>query len=174
MKYPNLLYTALLLGFLLVPFAIREFAPALEPYPAVLLPSGAGRIKTTQGQIDLGRTGLYGKVAGSNAWTRLSPAEFLNPIPPQDFLPIAQRYFGLSPIGPLALTIKGGLVLRIGTHQVTEDDIKNAKQWLRAKLKGCGCNDEVLRITQEIVTQRLSDGAELAVRYQDDKIFELH
>jgi hypothetical protein len=87
---------------------------------------------------------------------------FLNPIPPQDFLAIAQRYFGLSPIGPIVLTIKGGLVFRIDTPQVTEVDIENAKEWLRARLKGCGCDDGVLRITQEIVTQRLSDGAELA------------
>ena len=173
MKYPNILYTALLSGFLLLPFAIREFAPTLEPYPAVLLPSGAGSIKTTQDQIDLSRTGLYGKAAGADAWTRLAPVQFLNPVPPEFFPPLAQRYFGLSPIGPIIHAIKGGLVVRIGTHKVTEQDLKNAKQWLRARLKESGCDEGVLRITQEMVTLRPRDGAELAVRYQDDKVLEL-
>jgi hypothetical protein len=171
MKYPNILYTALLSGFLLVPFAIREFAPTLEPYPAVLLPSGGGLIKTAD-QMDFDRIAIYGRVAGCDDWTRLSPSQFLNPVPAEFFPPLAQRYFGLSPIGPIAHTIKGG-VIRIYTHKVSEEEIKNAKQWFRARLNGSGCDDSVLRITQEVVTLRRSDGAEIAVRYQNDKVFEL-
>jgi hypothetical protein len=172
MKFPNILYTALLSGFLLVPFAIREFAPTLEPYPAVLLPSGAGLIKMAD-QMDFDRTAIYGRVVGHDAWTRLSPSQFLNPLPPQFFPPLAQRYFGLSPIGPITHTIKGGVVIRIDTHKVSEEEVKNAKQWFRARLSGSGCDDSVLRITQEVVTLRRSDGAEIAVRYQNDKVFEL-
>jgi hypothetical protein len=107
MKYPNVLYTTVLSAFLLVPFAIRYFAPLLEPYPAVLLPAGAESIKTTEGQIDFGRTAIYGRVPGRDAWTSLSPSQFLNPIPPEFFGPLARRYFGLSPIGPITQTIKG-------------------------------------------------------------------
>jgi len=173
MKYPNILYTALLSASLLVPFAIGYLAPTLEPYPAVLLPSGAGRIKTTGDQIDFNRAAIYGRVAGRDAWTRLSPSQFLNPIPPEFFPPLAQRYFGLSPIGPITHTIKGGAVIRIDTQKVSEEEVRNAKQWLRARLNRSGCDDSVLRITQEVVTLRRSDGAEIAVRYQNDKVFEL-
>jgi hypothetical protein len=94
MKYPDSVYTTLLSAFLLVPFAIRTLAPTLEPYPAVLLPSGAGTIRMTGGQIDLDRIAIYGKTAGSDAWTRLSPSRFLSPIPPQYFPALAQRSFG--------------------------------------------------------------------------------
>jgi hypothetical protein len=174
MKYPNTVYTTLLSAFLLVPFAIRILAPTLEPYPAVLLPAGTGGIKTTEGQIDLDRTAIYGRAAGRDAWTRLSPSQFLNPIPPAFFLTLAQRYFGLSPIAPIAHSIRGvGVVITTDTHKVSEEEVKNAKQWLRARLNGSGCDDNVLRITQEVVTLRPSDGAEIAVRYQDDKVFEL-
>jgi hypothetical protein len=173
MKYPNILYTTLLSAFLLVPFAIREFAPTLEPYPAVLLPSGAGRIKTAEDQVDFDRTAIYGRVAGRDSWTRLMPSQFLNPVPPEFFPPLAQRYFRLSPIGPITHTIKGGVVIRIDTHKVGEEEVKNAKQWFRARLNGSGCDDKVLRITQEVVTLRRSDGAEIAVRYQNDKVYEL-
>jgi hypothetical protein len=173
MKYPNLLYTTVLSAFLLVPFAIGYLAPTLEPYPAVLLPSWAGRIKTTEDQIDFNRTAIYGRVAGRDAWTRLSPSQFLNPVPREFFPPLAQRYFGLSPIEPITHTIKGGAVIRIDAHKVSEEEIRNAKQWLRARLNGSGCDDSVLRITQEVATLRRSDWAEIAVRYQNDKVFDL-
>ena len=123
--------------------------------------------------MDFDRTAIYGRVAGRDAWTRLSPSQFLKPLPPQFFPPLAQRYFGLSPIGPITHTIKGGMVIRIDTHKVSEEEVKNAKQWFRARLNGSGCDDSVLRITQEVVTLRRSDGAEIAVRYQNDKVFEL-
>ena len=62
-----MLYTTLLSAFLLVPFAVSYLAPTLEPYPAVLLPSGAGIIKTTGDQIDLDRMAVYGRAAGRDA-----------------------------------------------------------------------------------------------------------
>ena len=174
MKYPNTLYTILLFGFLLIPFVLRNLAPILEPYPAVLLP-GAGVIRLTQDdKIDFTRPAIYGRAAGRGAWTRLSPVQFLQPLPPEFFPSLAQRYFGLSPMDPIGYSIRSsGVAFKIDTHKVTDDDIKNAKQWFRVRLNESGCDDNALRITQELVTFRLSDGAELAVRYQDDKVFEL-
>jgi hypothetical protein len=75
MKYPNLLYTTLLFAFLVIPFAISCVTP-LEPYPAVLLPSWAGRIKITEDQMDFDGTAIYGRVVGRDIWTRLVPTEF--------------------------------------------------------------------------------------------------
>jgi hypothetical protein len=174
MKYPDLVYTTLLSALLLVPFAISYLAPTLEPYPAVLLPSGAGVIKATGDQIDLLKNTIYGRAAGRDAWTRLSPSQFLNPVPYEFFQDLAKRYFGLSPSGPIAHSIHGvGLVITIDPHKVSEDEVRNAKQWLRARLNRSGCDDSLLRITQEVVTLRPSDGAEIAVRYQDDKVFVL-
>jgi hypothetical protein len=173
MKYPNMLYTALLSAFLVVPFAICFLAPALEPYPAVILPGGGGRIKTTEDQMDFGRISIYGRVAGRDAWTRLSPPKFLSPIPAEFFPPLVQRNFGLSPVGPIAIRTRVGVVITIDTRKVGEEEVKNAKQWFRARLNGSGCDDNVLRITQEVVTFRPSDGAEIAVRSENDKVFEL-
>ena len=76
-------------------------------------------------------------------------------------------------LGLFSITIKGGVAIRIDPHKVSEEDIKYAKQWFRARLSRNGCTDEVLRITQEVVTLRPSDGSQIAVRYQNDKVFEL-
>jgi hypothetical protein len=173
MKYPNMLYTALLSAFLVVPFAISTLAPILEPYPALLLPSGGGRVKTTEDQMDLGRISIYGRVAGRDAWTRLSPPKFLSPIPAEFFSPIAQHSFGLSPVGPIANRTRVGVEVTIDTRKVGQEEVKNAKQWLRARLNASGCDDNVLRITQEVLTFRRSDGAQIAVRSENDKVFEL-
>ena len=173
MKYPNTLYTTLLSVFLVVPFAIATLAPVLEPYPAVLLPSGGGRINTSGDQMDLYRISIYGKVAGRDAWTRLSPPKFVSPIPDSFFSPLVQHYFGLSPVGPTANRTRVGVVITIDPRKVPEEEVKNAKQWLSARLKESGCDDSVLRISQEVVTFRRSDGAEIGVRSENDKVLQL-
>jgi hypothetical protein len=173
MKYPNMLYTAFLSAILVVPFAISFVAPVLEPYPAVLLPSGADRIKVAEDQMDFERTAIYGRVTGHEAWIRLSPSEFLFPVPPQYFPLLAQRYFGLSPVVPVAERTKVGFLITINTRKFSEEEVNSSKQWLRARLKESGCDDDVLRITQEVVTVRRSTGKEISIRYQNDKVFAL-
>lgn len=170
MKCPNLLYTILLAIILVVPFLIR--AGPTEPYPAVLLPSGAGKVNSTGQQIDSDRTAIYAKLAGHDAWIRLSPGELLHPVPVQYFPTLAQRYFGLVPTPHQILKLG---FLAIDTQpKISDEDVKGAKQWLRQRLTETGYDDGVLRVTQEIVTFRRSDGAEMATRYQDDKILDLH
>jgi hypothetical protein len=168
-KYPNILYTALLAAFLLIPFAIRF--GFTELYPAVLLPSGGGTVKTTADQIDCNRTAIYGRLAGHEAWIRLSPWQFFHPIPVEFFPPLAERYFGLSPSAHRILKL--GVITIDPQHKLSGDDVKRGKQWFRARLSENGYDGNVLRITQEVVTFRRSDGAEMAVRYQDEKLLDL-
>lgn len=169
MKYPNVLYTSLLATVLIVPFLIR--AGPTEPYPAVLLPSGAGKVNATGELTDSDRTAIYAKSPGHDAWIRLSPAEFLHPVPVQYFPTLAQRYFGLLPTPHQILKLG---FLAIDTQpKISDEEIKSAKQWLRQRLTETGYDDSVLRVTEETVTFRRSDGAEMATRYQDDKILDL-
>jgi hypothetical protein len=173
MKYSNTIYTVALLILLVVPFAVAFLAPPLEPYPALLLPSGAGTIKTTEDQMDLTRTSIYGKLAVGDSWTRLSPSQFLSPIPPEFFPSLAQRYFALKPVEPAPYRTRVGLVIKMNPRKVDEKEVLRAKEWLGTRLKESGCEGSLLRISQEVVTIRRSDGAELGVRNEDDKIFEL-
>jgi hypothetical protein len=169
MKYPNVLYTSLLATILVVPFLIR--AGPTEPYPAVLLPSGAGRVNASGEQIDSDRTAIYAKSAGHDAWIRLSPEEFLHPVPVQYFRTLAQRYFGLVPV-PHQILKLGFLAIDM-PPRISDKDAESAKQWLRKRLTATGYDDSLLRVTEEIVTFRRSDGAEMGIRYQDDKILDL-
>lgn len=65
------------------------------------------------------------------------------------------------------------MVVKINPRKVDDKEIANAKQWFRTKLKESGFEDDLLRISQEAVTIRRSDGAEIGVRNEDDKIFGL-
>jgi len=170
MKYPNILYTTLLSASLLVPFAIR--LGLTEPYPAVLLPSGPGTTKATSDKIHASITAIYGRVTGRDGWIRLSPARFLYPIPVEFFTHLAEQYFGLSPSAYRLLKVGG---ITIDTQRKTsEEDIKRAKEWFRARLTESGCDDNLLRITREAVTFRRSNSDQLTVRHQDEKILDLH
>jgi hypothetical protein len=169
MKYPNVLYTSLVAIILVVPFLIR--AGPTEPYPAVLLPSGAGKVIATGKQIDSDRTAIYAKSAGHDAWIRLSPADLLHPVPVQYFPTLAQRSFGL--VHTPHEILKLGFLAIDTQPKISDEDVKSAKQWLRQRLTETGYDDSSLRVTQEIVTFRRSDGTEIATRYQDDKILDL-
>jgi phytoene dehydrogenase-like protein len=107
---------------------------------------------------------LLGRVAGRETWTRLSPSTFLNPVPLEFFPPLAELYFGLSPVGPKASSTRVGQLLAVNPRKVGDAKVRNVEQWFRGRLKGSSCEDDVLRITQEVVTVRRADGAELAVR----------
>jgi hypothetical protein len=75
--------------------------------------------------------------------------------------PSAQRVLKL---GPITIDTQ---------HKTSEEDVKNAKRWFRGRLTESGYDDNVLRITQEVVTFRRSDGAQIGARYQDEKIVDL-
>ena len=50
--------TLLIALALLVPESLRSFAKTLEPYPAVILPAGAGTININNGKVRVKRTFL--------------------------------------------------------------------------------------------------------------------
>jgi hypothetical protein len=111
-------------------------------------------------------------VTGRDVWIRLSPARFLYPIPVEFFTHLAEQYFGLSPSAYRLLKVGG---ITIDTQRKTsEEDIKRAKEWFRARLTESGCDDNLLRITREAVTFRRSNSDQLTVRHQDEKILDLH
>jgi hypothetical protein len=135
------------------------------------MPSGTGTIKATGDQIDTDITAIYGRITDRDAWIRLSPSRFLHPIPVEYFPLLAERYFGLGPSAHRVLKV--GTITIDTRPKTSEEDVKSAKQWLRARLTENGYFDDVLRVTQEVVTFRRSDGAQIAVRYQDEKVLDL-
>lgn len=74
--------TVLIFFCLLVPFFLRLVSYKLEPYPAILLPSGEGKVKVPlDGPVDNYTVSELQGFSSSNGWQRLDEEEFISPVP---------------------------------------------------------------------------------------------
>ena len=87
--------TILLAVCLFTPFALRTLSTRLEPYPAVLLPAGASRVRLNQSEVSFSRTTLTCRGRDGN-WQPLDVTRLLSPIPPWSFHDIVSNEFGLK------------------------------------------------------------------------------
>ena len=141
LKYLNAFL--ILMIFLLVPFLLRIITPSLEVYPSIVLPSGAGKVKLTDGDLTYHTTEIYGKKM-TGELVRLDVREFLKPIPVQYLHAIVEGEFGLEPdyrkrINSLLFESR-----IVGGTKVTEEERAQTRAWLRVRLKQAGCRDSVL------------------------------
>jgi hypothetical protein len=139
MQYPNLSLT-LLLGFILLPPFVLTTRYGIEPYPAIILPSGANKANVSPTQVSFNRTSLWGKHKEKGIWVRVDLETFLNPISVNQWNGIAVNSFGLK--SPNAKIIKG-----FNTKKVTTEEVQSGKQWLRQKLSQFGYASDELMIT---------------------------
>ena len=78
---PSLVFTVLLVTFLIAPYFIYiRYGAEMEPYPAVILPSGAGFAYRDSSQLSYEYAYLYGQDENGE-WEYLNPEEFLFPMP---------------------------------------------------------------------------------------------
>lgn len=138
--------------FLSLAFAIFLLAPALlkivgmEPYPAVILPSGAGTISLEP--VVLHETRLYGERAPG--WERIDAVKFLEPVPVWYLDALARRGFGLE-----------------------GDAASETREWIRRRLMALAFSTERFRLTVERV--RLERGGkEMEREFVYEKTFSLH
>ena len=104
--YPHLRAFLLLSGALCLPFALKLSAPALELYPAILLPAGAGTASTDQDVLEITRRELYGIEAKTGQAVRLDPIRFLDPIPVHYFSTLFGDSFGMAPPEPVPIAFR--------------------------------------------------------------------
>lgn len=126
--------------FLLVPFMLREDSRILEPYPAVLLPSGAAKISVVDGQVP-GRALELVAIRADGTEETIDPRQFftINEIPSWPW--IAGRGFGLADGKSKQATI-GSWTLSVATQRAASDaQRKEAIQWLKQRLASVGIPD---------------------------------
>ena len=153
--YPNLSLTLILAGTLVSPFVLKTLHPYLEPYPAILLPSGAGRVSIDEEIVSFGRISLWGKNEDNN-WKRIDIENFLAPMPKHYFSSVVKNSFGLDlatkDIKVLPKEFHSSVTKKnILKQKVTSGEVKLSKQWLRDKLVQSGyAPDEVMITTEKV------------------------
>lgn len=161
--YPNLSLSLILASTLVSPFVLKTFHPYLELYPAILLPSGAGRVNIDKETISFGRISLWGKNKDNDNWKRIDIETFLAPIPPHYFSSIVRNSFGLNlatkELKDLPEEFHSSVTKKnILREKVTPDEVKLSKQWLQNKLVQSGyAPDEVMVTTEKVNFDRKTE-----------------
>ena len=177
--YPNLSLTLLLAFILLPPFALKTlYGDLLEPYPAIILPSGAGKADVGAREISFKKTSLWGKYEKDNTWTRVNVETFLAPIPVHFLYAITRNSLGLKSAEERTIKLEGRIIklpqeIKILSKKVTPSEVKSAKHWWRQKLGQSGYASDELMITSEQVKFDIETGKIIEIKRSNEEIIRL-
>jgi hypothetical protein len=141
---------------LIVPESLRTIAK-LEPYPAVILPTGSGTIRVKNGRVPAQRTYLAAKRNGK--WEEVDVSRFLAPVAVHYFAGIARRNFGFP---------KSKSATPLQLEQAAE-----TKRWMRAKLAAQGFETKQLRLMKQSMTITLASGEPVRSKISRRRTYDL-
>lgn len=142
-------FSFFLLLVLFVPLFLRLQTVKLEPYPAVLLPSGPKLLELNSGFLNINNTQLYGLDKEGN-WKKIDHVKLLHPIPLQYLSPILSTKFGLeNPLGtnssPLIRFLNTSL-FNSKRKEINNNGKKELAQWINRKLHDQGLSPDSIKI----------------------------
>ncbi len=121
-----------LAGALLVPLCVREIS-GVEPYPAVLLPTGATLVRESAGVVQFESLALYaGRTSGEEL--RLNATSFMDPIPAHYLGSIATRAFGQIQVSRRRLRFRHLGEWTVNAKSVSKTERLQALEWLAARV----------------------------------------
>ena len=137
-----------------MPEVLRLASGALEPYPAVLLPAGAGKLRLPEGRLKTKHV-LVEAVRGGT-WHEVDRADLLAPLPVHYFGEVVRGSFGfhdgkwrgLTPPPPPA----------------TPAQLQATKLWLRERLAKLGFESKRFRVVEESYVLEIPSG-----KHHDEK-----
>lgn len=130
-----------------VPWVTSSLSVQLEPYPAVVLPSGA-RTLLLKDTIDYEVQSVWAQKPGGS-WHELSRAELLNPVPNSYFSSLYHNDFGLENNDTKELVMRLSPNISVRRNKVNEQEVDQAKAWLASRLEVLGYDAQTLEIRSE-------------------------
>lgn len=169
----SLKLTILLFAALFLPFILKFLSPKLEPYPAILLPSGATKFNLEKETLEARLLSIYG-YNSQGELTEIEPKKLLRPLPVQYFNALAREEFGLSTKKYTTVQMKYlNKSFRIKRRVFSEEKREQCKLWLRKRLRGFGLSDSAIVIRYEVRDLDVDNGEEVSRRIKDEKIIRL-
>jgi hypothetical protein len=135
---------------LLLALVLPYRSPFGEPYPAVILPSGATKINVETSKVYFTRKSVWARKNQEVTWTNLSNKEFIAPIPAQYFAKIYDGKFGFNSSHPHI-----------------------SKDWIQKRLSELGFNTNEIRLTTERVTFDVKSQRLIKKEIRHEEIIEL-
>ena len=171
-KYPNLSLTLLLFCILVPPFALRHrYGNGIEPYPAILLPSGASSINFEKSEISFNKINIFGKDRENQVWTKIDSENFLAPVPVHYLKAIVNNSFGLNSIE--GKTSYFPLGINIINRKITHSEIEDTKRWLSQKLTAYGYASNEMMVSIEQIVFDVETGKAITSKKTYEEIFRL-
>src|SRR5690606_11500771 len=170
----SLRFTIVLLIILGISFLIRyKYKEKYEPFPAILLPSGASKAPLLSDEYHVSYTDLIAqKVDGS--WANVDSRRLLYPLPYTNHKHVFERAFGL--IDDHLLTDNHNLLARLAILKArisTEREKNKTKKWLEKRLIYQGFAGNVLGIVKRERVISISTGKIINENIIDEKILYL-
>ncbi|MGK7951084.1 MAG: hypothetical protein AB4368_20435 [Xenococcaceae cyanobacterium] len=166
-------FTVILTAALFVPFVMTTANLKLEPYPAIILPSGAGKLDLKEGVINVYNLSIYGyDIQGK--LQKIDQTGFLNPIPNHYLYAVFDNEFGLSTKTKDEIVLRGlNKKIEIKRKSTTPEEQKKAKLWLSEKLTDLGLSSSKIVFRYELKKLEINSGREVSKEINDEKIISL-
>jgi hypothetical protein len=167
--------TFIILFILFIPFCLRTCI-GIEPYPAVLLPSGAATIKKVNNHIALKSKKLYA-LDSANNWKKIDISLLLYPIPGQYLPALLSHDFGLS-IDSSRFESRRFKILRklkfLNDKSLASKDSRvEVEKWLREKLIKQHLSPSKIKIISYVQTISSNTGAFLENTIENERVISL-
>ncbi len=170
----SLKFTVFLILVLLVPFVLKTVSRKLEPYPAIILPSGASKLDLKEGKIGVDGISIYGYDTQGNL-EKIDVKQFIAPIPSHYFHVLANNEFGLSTKTTDEIWLRGlNKKIDIKRKSTSSEHQELAKIWLANRLKKLGLSTSSILIRYEFKELSINDGKELSRKITNEKNISLH
>lgn len=172
-RYPHTCLTLLLSCLLLPPFLLKTFYPNLEPYPAVILPSGSDTINVENTRVNFTKTSVWAKESKAKTWSKIDSEKFLEPIPIHYLKYIALTSFGFKSEPKKASSVWKKKYDSILSSKITSEERAETKNWLKQKLTKFGYVPDEFMVVSEEITFDINTGKIVSRTRTDEQIFKL-
>jgi hypothetical protein len=148
---------------LLVPEILRLVSGSLEPYPAVLLPAGAGKLRLPGGRLNMKHVLVEAERDG--LWTEVDRAKLLDPLPVHYFGEVIRGNFGFHDRKWHGVTAP--------PPAASAEQLSETRAWLRRRLSLLGFSSRRLRVVEESYWLEIPSGTRHDVQRQKETVYEL-
>jgi len=172
----SLRFTLFLLIVLLVPLILRfKFGGKFEPFPAILLPSGASKTLMDATQIEAWSISILAQKE-DKSWSEVDTKVLLYPIPANNHNYIFRRDFGIANApghGDRRIVHLMMELNIIRDRESSREEKENTKAWLRERLYEQGFTGHVLKKSQKGAMISIQTGETLTETIIDERIIFL-
>ncbi|HEX2100230.1 MAG TPA: hypothetical protein VHF69_06195, partial [Candidatus Synoicihabitans sp.] len=163
----------LLAAALLGPFALSKLHPQLEPFPAVILPSGAFLASADAEARSFSIVSTWARRVDGEAWEPVDPVALIDPALPQYLPDLVRRHFGLRPVPDQQLQLRGTPWQWRAGGRYSRAAAEETAIWLQRRLHALGYDPKELRVTEEHVQYRTADFEPIEREIRRENVYRL-